>query len=155
MLKEIVPVRQENDSHRRRWFEDDDFDLIVWYEPDGGLHGFQLCYNKNRDEHAFTWRRDRGYSHHRVDVGEELAGENRTPTLNSAGTFPCAEIRARFAECDAQIDPEIARLVRERLDDYSRQTGGNGISQQDGASRPSTDVPLVKPSETTPDSKLE
>ncbi len=61
MLKEVESARQEDPLRHRRWFADDFFDLIVWYDPDGRLDGFQLCYNKSFDEHAFTWRRDSGF----------------------------------------------------------------------------------------------
>jgi hypothetical protein len=44
---------------------DDYFDLIVWYEPDGGVHGFQLCYDKPGRERALTWTLVDGFRHGR------------------------------------------------------------------------------------------
>jgi len=66
MLAEIQPVKQHQDDRFRRWFADDYFDLIVWYDERQEICGFQLCYEKSRAEHALTWRADAGYAHHRI-----------------------------------------------------------------------------------------
>ena len=43
------PVAGDRD---RRWIADEYFDLIVWYEDDQTIHGFQLCYDKPGRERA-------------------------------------------------------------------------------------------------------
>ena len=50
MLREMASVRQQDSSVRRRWFRDDYFDLFTWQEPDGGIVGFQLCYDLQIDK---------------------------------------------------------------------------------------------------------
>ena len=57
MLRENRNVRQEP-GHRRRWFEDDGLELIVWLDGADEVEGFQLC----RAGRALTWRRDVGFT---------------------------------------------------------------------------------------------
>ena len=69
MLREITPSRQPAGDPRRRWFASARCDLIVWLRDDGGIDGFQFCYDKETSEHALTWFDDKGFSHMRVDDG--------------------------------------------------------------------------------------
>ena len=46
MLSEIKNARQVPGEGKRRWFRDDDFDLIIWYDDSDTVFGFQLCYDK-------------------------------------------------------------------------------------------------------------
>jgi len=49
MLKELNVAQKEEDIFRR-WFKDDYFDLIVWYNRnDYSIRGFQLCYDIARN----------------------------------------------------------------------------------------------------------
>ena len=70
MLSEIKKTRQEEGEPYRRWFTDEDHDLIVWYDAEGKILGFQLCYELGPNERALTWIRGKGYAHNRVDDGE-------------------------------------------------------------------------------------
>ena len=55
-LIENKNVRQREEEGYRRWFLNDFFDVIIWYDkPKGSMKGFQVCYSKNRNEKAFTW----------------------------------------------------------------------------------------------------
>ena len=47
MLTEFKGVRQREEEGIRRWFFDDYFDLIIWYDNNHQIEGFQLCYDKN------------------------------------------------------------------------------------------------------------
>lgn len=116
MLREVKDVKQLPDEPRRRWFSDEFFDLIVWYDQKGESLGFQLCYGKPSDEHAFTWLRDRGFSHDRVDDGEWSPLWNMTPILVPDGIFPAKEIAERFRENSQKVEPEIVGLVLEKLE---------------------------------------
>lgn len=55
MLVELKDVRQIPNDGFRRWFTDEDFDLIVWYEDDK-ITGFQLCYDKKEMEFLINLR---------------------------------------------------------------------------------------------------
>lgn len=118
MLKE-APAKQVEGEPRRRWFTDEYFDLIVWYAEDGSLHGFQLCYDRAHSEHALTWTRTAGWSHNRVDPGEENALKNLTPVLLADGEFPAGEVIRRFEESCSEIDEEIRDLVVEKAREYA------------------------------------
>jgi len=48
MLTESANVRQFKGEPRRRWFQSQTEDLIVWYADDGSILGFQLCYDRKR-----------------------------------------------------------------------------------------------------------
>ena len=120
MLVEYRNVRQIRGEGHRRWFSDDFFDLIVWYDSRhrGRSHitGFQLCYDRTGYERALTWTRERGYSHEKIDTGEDgPGGVKSTPILVADGVFDSGPIAERFREASRGIDPDVADLVLDRL----------------------------------------
>jgi hypothetical protein len=116
MLQQIVmPGRQEGNL-LRKWFTDEFFDLIVWFDDQALIASFQLCYDKGHDEHALTWRRPSSYYHQRVDDGENRPGKHKsTPILVSDGTFDFRSLADRFKTESKNIDPAISRFVYEKL----------------------------------------
>jgi hypothetical protein len=90
------PIQHVRGEYDRRWFVDECFDLIVWYNSRGVIQGFQLCYDKPHSERAFTWLMDRGFSHMQVDSGEANAFGNQTPILLPDGLFPGERVAAEF-----------------------------------------------------------
>ena len=119
MLNEIANLRQISEEGHRRWFTDSYFDLIVWYERDGTtLAGFQLCYDKEGEERALTWRRGKGFDHKRIDDGEVTGRMKMTPVLVPDGTFDYLVIAERFRRESEKIDPGIRKLVYEKLRNY-------------------------------------
>src|SRR5687768_8953096 len=67
MLREISAVRQDRPGLKRRWYQDDFFDLYTWQAANGSVVSFQLCYDVSGRERALTWHHQRGFSHNRVD----------------------------------------------------------------------------------------
>ena len=119
MLKEITAeIRKE---HNRRWFTDDYIELIVWIDQETVISDFQLCYDVKNIERAFTWTKARGFTHVRVDEGEENATRNSTPILVPAGLFPVHEILEQFLARSAEIDARIRSFVVYKLNEYSGQ----------------------------------
>ncbi len=116
MLNEIAPAKQKD--RNRRWFSDDYFDLIVWLGRDGAFDGFQLCYDIQQRERALTWTEEKGFTHERVDAGEENPAKNRTPILVPDGVFPVQEIIERFLEHSAGSDEGIRSFVVGKLRQY-------------------------------------
>jgi len=102
----------------RKWISDDYFDLYVWYEPDSTIFGFQLCYDKGRDERALTWTRAGSFKHNRVDDGESNVYSNSSPILMENCPFDLPPVRTEFLKRSKKISPEIRKLVLERLDAY-------------------------------------
>jgi hypothetical protein len=114
MLREF-PVTQPSDVGRRRWWVDDDLDLIVWLAADSSLLGFRLCYDKFNDERALTWTVDAGYLHHRVDTGESNPTKNRTPILVEDGPVDGERLRSQFLDRSSEMDPRVRDLVIDKL----------------------------------------
>ena len=112
MFREFEGVRQEPGG-RRRWFESDGLDLVVWYGP-GGISGFQLLYSSPRGDRALTWRRGERWSHHAVDAGDRLLGK-LSPVLATCDDPPDPALAERFAARAASLEPEITSVVSEQL----------------------------------------
>ena len=113
MLREQKDVKQLKGEPFRRWFGDEQFDLIVWYAPDRkAVEGFQLCYRLSAPEHALTWRRDRGFFHNAVDDGEGLPFHHKmVPLLVPDGVFDQHRIMPQFLAASRNIDPELVDLI--------------------------------------------
>ena len=121
MLLEIRDVRQFEDDDFRRWFMDEFFDLIVWYDERNRITGFQLCYDKDRRERALTWRSNRGYSHTGVDDGERPGSSKMSPILAADGVFDSASVAERFKKESERIDPAVVAFVYEKVTQYARE----------------------------------
>ena len=119
MLKEIINVRQIEGEHKRRWFQDDFFDLIVWFTEDEEISGFQLCYNIPSSEKALTWTNLSGFTHLGVDTGDYSPVRNDTPILVPDGFFDKVGIDRRFLKDSAEIDPKISTFVHQKIEEYA------------------------------------
>jgi hypothetical protein len=112
-LREVRDVSQK-EATRRRWFNSDYLDLIVWYGSDGkAINGFQLCYDVGYSERALTWTLDEGYKHNKVDTRRYS-----TPILVSDGTFQLNAIADIFLKASQDLEPEIAELIQKKLQEY-------------------------------------
>jgi hypothetical protein len=121
MLQEYTKVAQSRGvSGRRRWFSDDDMDLIVWYMEAGAIHGFQLCYDRQGRERAFTWDEKHGPSHARVDAGEQTPLRNDTPILLPGGVPEIGRVIELFKENARDVEPDIVALVTQKLEESRR-----------------------------------
>jgi len=114
MLYEIKDVQQEDGGPFCRWFADRDFDLFVWINPDDSFFGFQLCYQKSRDEKALTWKHTTGFVHEKVDFGSKERS-NVTPILVADGVFPKDKVASQFLERSKEIDPVISEFVYKKI----------------------------------------
>lgn len=121
MLREIEKTRQHAGEPLRRWFHAQEQDLYVWQDEDGTIIAFQLCYDKPDNEHALYWRQDRGFSHLRVDDGENPAGRPQSPLLLADGLFDSAGVTRRFLRLAKNLPPEISRFVIRHLEQYHSQ----------------------------------
>ncbi|MEW6668085.1 MAG: hypothetical protein AB1512_22970 [Thermodesulfobacteriota bacterium] len=129
MLREILNVSQIPGEPLRRWFRDDYFDLIVWFDPQGEIFGFQLCYDTKRHPRALTWLRDRGFTHEGIDDGDDpLIGYKSTPILIPDGPFETREIQRRFTEACTGLPEDITRLVLEKIQSFSVDEHGRNVS---------------------------
>jgi len=121
MLIETRNVSQVPNQPRRRWFSDSFFELIVWYGDDKDISSFQLCYDKDKNQRALTWKRNHGYSHNRVDDGENTPGQYKgTPILVVDGKFDTQTIADRFQKESVKLEPGIRDLVYAQLLAYGK-----------------------------------
>ena len=123
MVSEVQRARQIPGEGFRRWFTDQYFDLIVWYEGSdaaGAIAGFQLCYDKFNRERALTWRKGKGFAHEKVDDGEGpfALQAKMTPILLPDGVFDAEGVTRRLREQSAEMDPAVARFILGTLAGY-------------------------------------
>ena len=124
MLQEVSQVRQIANENPRRWFSSSDMDLTVWIDREGNINGFELCYDKGRDERAVRWFEDAGFLHERVDDGESRPGRFKgTPILVPDGAFSAQVIAERFRSASTYIDQTVAVFVYGKLLEFS--SGGS------------------------------
>ncbi|MDH5484380.1 MAG: hypothetical protein OEY43_04010 [Gammaproteobacteria bacterium] len=94
-------------------------DLFVWLDESGQPSGFQLSYNKTHTEHVINWFLDRGYSHDKVDSGEDKQGNYKmTPIMVPDGEFESEKIAAEFISISTEMDADISSFILEKLLDY-------------------------------------
>ena len=114
MLSEVAALHSTREP-RRRWFSDDDFDLVVWFSDSGGIVGFQLCYDKLGVERALIWSNSGECGHFRVDNGESTPLKNLTPILMPDGAFSKDRITTAFLQVSNNLEPAIQSFVVARL----------------------------------------
>ena len=116
MLLEIPKVSQTPGEPRRRWFTDENFDLIVWFDDADAIVGFQIAYDKKEQQKALTWFPAKGFSHNLIDEGEDRPGRYKgTPILVVDGVFDAFTIAESFYAESGQMDSEIADFVYQVL----------------------------------------
>jgi hypothetical protein len=121
VLREIKSVQQERGVGRRRWFESEGLDLVVWLDAASGeVAGFQLCYDLGAGEHALTWRTDEGFSHTRVDSGDDVRPYKGSPVLEPDGSVPWVEIAALFEARSETLEAPLRKLIRDRLEERTK-----------------------------------
>ena len=123
-MREIAAVRQDSAAGRRRWFQDDYFDLFVWQDAAGTPVAFQLCYARGANEGAIGWRASDGFSHARIDTGEDGPLTRRTPILRNDATPPYFRIYNRFLAASHGWDPQLRAFMLERLCAYRQALFG-------------------------------
>jgi hypothetical protein len=103
----------------RRWFSSPQFDLIVWLAADQSFDGFELCYDKQDQEHSIAWSQAHGYRHMAVDSGEYRPGKYKAaPILVPDGHFDLTRILSAFNAIRYALPPDIAEFVARTLEQY-------------------------------------
>lgn len=123
MLREIRGLEQRSFKRVKRWFQDDYFDLFLWQDRLGTIVEFQLCYRRDtRHERVLDWRRGRGFQHLKPESLHERDSflENDTWALRYDGAMPYQAVTQHFDDGAAGLPAEIARFVRDKIDEYAR-----------------------------------
>jgi len=122
MLKELKNTSQHPGQAFRRWFADNMLDLIVWYNPDSSIKGFQFCYPQDVDRHAVTWLKDKSFSHDKIDEGESgLHPHKMSPILSLDPALRNDNALALFKEVSKGLDADIVTTVVEVFNEYGRR----------------------------------
>ena len=137
-LREITIVEQTDPSLRRRWFENDYFDLFTWQDSTGALTKFQLCYDVELNERALVWERSVGSYHDGVEHGD---GAGRTPILVDGGKFDSGTVVPRFERDSASLPSELrdfilAKMREHLLSQYRLKVGRDLVRREQWQKRP-------------------
>lgn len=114
MTSEIKELTQSKKEGLRQWFTGKYFDLFVWYDENGHVLGFQLCYDKAKNERVITWRVKQGFSHHIVD-GEASGSAKLSPLLDLNGAFDKESLLELLKNECHMIDAEVKKFVCEKI----------------------------------------
>lgn len=120
-MKEILPkyVKQIPGEPRRRWFEDNYFDLLVWENEAGPIVAFQLSYDKRHNQRSLMWKEQIGYMHNKVDDGENKPGKYKaTPILVEDGVLDFVKVAEKFKLNSKAIDTEVSTFVYNKILEY-------------------------------------
>ena len=124
MLSEYKEVRQREDEGFRKWYSDRYFDIIVWYDREGGsITGFQVCYDKGEMERAFTWKLEEGVvqSHRYVVNGPVEIGTNKmTSILRGDASGIDEAVISRLRQSAGAVDPEALGRILSKMEEYNR-----------------------------------
>ena len=123
-LRELPRVQQVPGEPRRRWFHGHEMDLVIWEDAEGALLGFQLAYDRHRNEHSIEWRAGRGFTHYQVDDGEAVALSKETPFLYRNGAFERDRVLMQFLAVAQGLPPEISAFVAEKLREFDGASRG-------------------------------
>ena len=118
MLREIRNTQQVPGEAPRRWFFSHEQDCLVWMSADGMPIAFQLAYGKYHDEHAIRWKADRGFSHYRVDDGEQGGMGKESALLHPDGAFNAKIVLSEFLALSKEMPQDIVDFVSARLREH-------------------------------------
>lgn len=104
---------------RKRWFQDDYFDLFTWQNEQDEVMVFQLCYDRLGKERVIIWDNEQGFGHHCVDDGESSPNKNMTPVFISVAKFSYDEVITPFIQESQSIDEIIRCFVTQKLIEYT------------------------------------
>lgn len=101
-----------------RWFQDEYFDLYVWYTAHQEISGFQLCYDRQHNEHAITWTERYQWTHCKIDAGEANPLYNQSPLLLNEGNFNPQAVTQAFVERSSALEPALKDFILNKLNHY-------------------------------------
>jgi hypothetical protein len=121
MLREIEAQQFGGKEPRRRWFMSTTMDLIVWFNPDDEVIGFQLCYDKSWKECTVIWKRSAAGDETVMFAGISTGADswNRdagTPLVVGTRERPdYDDVLVRYTHEAALVPQELSALVRRVL----------------------------------------
>lgn len=132
-LKEHKGVRQRADEGWRRWFLNDWFDVILWFDREGGsCTGFQVCYARNTaEERAFSWYgKEQGHRFVQTGRGPHgLAGLGTAVLHGNAGPVP-ASLAPDLAAVRGDLPQEYLELICATIAAWNQRLDSAGPPEQ-------------------------
>ncbi len=119
MLVEIRQTMQRPGEPLRRWFTDERMDLITWTEEDQ-IVGFQLTYDKPRNEKVLSWNKETGFLHAGIDDGDRPGRHKGSPLMVMDGIFEFWRILGDFESRAEHMDPSVAEFVSDRIKRFAQ-----------------------------------
>jgi hypothetical protein len=110
MLREITAVAQNKPGFHRRWFEGKYFDLFTWQDASGAYTSFQLCYDVEHDERAFSWNAKHGFFHDGVEESEDLT-RGQPAILTHGGKLDAGEVLPHLEAEALNLPADVRELV--------------------------------------------
>jgi hypothetical protein len=131
VFREITVAKQAETGPKRRWYQSDYFDLFVFYfrhseradaKADREFVGIQLCYDIRRNQRTLEWKKESGFSHHRVAKGADTLSDHGASAslLEQGGEFDAQAVLGRFMRESEGLPPLVRKLVMEKLAEYAR-----------------------------------
>jgi len=139
MFREITVSKQANEGPKRRWYQSDYFDLFIFYfrhseradvKADREFVGMQLCYDIRRKQRSLEWKKDGGFSHHRVVKGSDTMADHGASAalLEQGGDFDAHSVVDRFMrESSGSLPPIIRQFVLQKLAEYAQANGSGKV----------------------------
>ncbi len=118
MLREITTVKRKVGNLTRRWFSDESIDLFVFFDKADEMIQIQLSYDKLNNEHILCWKKDVGFSHDRVDDGQDVSGKARAPIMVENGAFDIDNILLQFKDASDGANIELFNTVYDKLIEF-------------------------------------
>jgi hypothetical protein len=117
VLYELKDVQKKGEAFRRV-FEDDLFDLFIWYDHrHKNIIMFQLSYDKTMDERALTWVKSKGFTHLKVD-DPSFVGFKYSPILVKDGVFGKSRIYQEFFNRSSGLEKDLRDFVLNKITEY-------------------------------------
>ena len=123
MLKQVKATRQVPGEPFRRWYTDNDTDLIVWLEQ-YRIVGFELTVPAGIERDVLTWHEGKGPWVAGLDDGEGRPGRPKmTPILTERHGADWTESLRHFRSVAAELPSGLAALVEQKIRElHDRET---------------------------------
>lgn len=131
MFREITVSKQADKGPKRRWYQSEYFDLFIFYyrhsaradsKADREFVGLQLCYDIRRNQRTFEWKKEGGFSHHRVNKGGDTMSDHGASAslLERGGDFDSQAVLGRFMREADGLPPIVRNFVMEKFTEFGR-----------------------------------
>jgi hypothetical protein len=157
VFREITVTKQADQGPKRRWYQSDYFDLFVFYfrhseradsKADREFVGVQLCYDIRRNQRSFEWKKEGGFSHHRVNKGGDTMSDHGASVslLEKGGDFDAHAVLGRFMREADGLPPIVRKFVMQKLTDYGLELKkAVGAAGQPASPGPVSEGPVSEP----------